>query len=73
MLAIAPIATDGAAQDLTGIWRNDKGHRYVFRQAGENFCWSFETNNVFCGLVFGKMIAGRWLDLPTGIERIETQ
>jgi len=58
-----------AAQDLTGIWRDNNARQYVMRQAGEEFCWSIEKTNVFCGLVIGNIIAGRWLDLPTGPYR----
>jgi hypothetical protein len=58
-----------AAQDLTGIWRDNNGRQYAMRQAGEEFCWSIEKTNVFCGLVIGNIIAGRWLDLPTGPYR----
>jgi hypothetical protein len=59
-LATSPVA----AQDLTGVWRDNTGGRYVVRQAGEEFCWTSEQN-VFCGILTGPVIAGSWLDLPT--------
>ena len=66
ILALLAPSAALVAQDLTGIWRDDHGGRYVVRQAGEDFCWSSEPTNVYCGLVIGKFISGRWLDLPTG-------
>ena len=60
------LAAPASAQDLTGQWRGEFGGRYVFRQAGEEFCWSAAPTNVFCGTVTGDLIVGSWLDLPTG-------
>ena len=65
-LVAALMAPPAAAQDLSGVWRDERGGRYLVRQVEEHFCWSMAPTNVFCGIVVGKLIAGRWLDLPTG-------
>ena len=72
-IAIFLASIPAIAQDLTGIWRDDSGARYVVRQSGNDVCWSMErlpaASSVFCGSVMPPLVVGTWLDLPTGRRR----
>jgi len=72
-IAIVLASIPAVAQDLTGIWRDENGTRYVVRQSGTDLCWSMEklpaASTVFCGTVMPPLISGTWLDLPTGQRR----
>lgn len=72
-IAIFLASIPAIAQDLTGIWRDENGTRYVVRQSGSDLCWSMErlpaASSVFCATVMPPLIVGTWLDLPTGQRR----
>jgi hypothetical protein len=57
-------------QNLTGIWQDNHGTSYAFRQVGNDIFWRMDGRphalNIFYGVISGKRITGEWADLPGG-------
>jgi len=65
-----PVVDSAAQQDLTDIWYDNGGSKYLIRQVGNDIFWMVDARprviNVFHGTISGNTITGYWADLPEG-------
>lgn len=70
-LLLLILVVDSEAQtDLTDIWYDNGGSKYLIRQVGNDMFWMVDARprviNVFQGTISGNTITGYWADLPEG-------
>ena len=70
-LLLLILAVESEAQaDLTDIWYDNGGSKYLIRQAGNDVFWMVDARprviNAFHGTLSGNTITGSWADLPEG-------